>query len=75
VSTRQLSKNRRYAILVIAIIAMLLPGQDPVTMTLQMVPMYALFEGSILLSWFMDRRARRSADAPAEPEYATTDQD
>jgi sec-independent protein translocase protein TatC len=75
ISTRQLTKNRRYAILVIAIIAMILPGQDPVTMTLMMLPMYVLFEGSILLSWLMDRRARRSAAAPAEPEYATTDQD
>jgi sec-independent protein translocase protein TatC len=75
ISTRQLSKNRRYAVLVIAIVAMVLPGQDPVTMMLQMVPMYVLFEGSILLSWLMDRRARRSAASPAEPEYATTDQD
>ncbi|WP_028057321.1 twin-arginine translocase subunit TatC [Candidatus Solirubrobacter pratensis] len=88
VTTRQLSKNRRYAVLVIAIIAMVLPGQDPVTMTLMMVPMYVLFEGSILISWLMDRRERRraaaeeeSADAgdedqsPREPEYATLDQD
>jgi len=87
VTTRQLSKNRRYAILVIAIIAMVLPGQDPVTMTLMMVPMYVLFEGSILISWLMDRRDRRRAvaaeeSAPGEqdasspePEYATIDQD
>ena len=32
VTPRQLRKNRRYAILVIAVVAMLLPGQDPVTM-------------------------------------------
>jgi sec-independent protein translocase protein TatC len=88
VSTRQLSKNRRYAVLVIAVIAMVLPGQDPVTMTMMMVPMYVLFEGSILISWLMDRRERRraaaeeeSADAgdddssPREHEYATLDQD
>ena len=89
VTTRQLRKNRRYAILAIAIIAMILPGQDPVTMTLMMVPMYVLFEGSILISWLMDRRARRTAAAEEEsvdddddqdlssrePEYATLDQD
>jgi sec-independent protein translocase protein TatC len=87
VTTRQLRKNRRYAILVIAVIAMLLPGQDPVTMTMMMVPMYVLFEGSILLSWLMDRRDRRRAVAEEEsddddedltsrePEYATLDQD
>jgi sec-independent protein translocase protein TatC len=87
VTTRQLRKNRRYAILVIAVIAMLLPGQDPVTMTMMMVPMYVLFEGSILLSWLMDRRDRRRAAeeesvddddedlSSREPEYATLDQD
>ena len=66
ITTRQLSKNRRYAVLVIAVVAMVLPGQDPVTMTLMMVPMYVLFETSILLSWLMDRRARRAAARDAE---------
>jgi sec-independent protein translocase protein TatC len=89
VTTRQLSKNRRYAILVIAIIAMVLPGQDPVTMSLQMVPMYILFESSILISWVLDRRDRarvRAAaaeaspddeigDTPSEPDLVTSDQD
>jgi sec-independent protein translocase protein TatC len=88
ITTRQLSKNRRYAFLAIAVIAMVLPGQDPVTMTMMMVPMYVLFEGSILISWLMDRRDRRAAaadeesaddddDPPSsrEPEYATLDQD
>jgi sec-independent protein translocase protein TatC len=66
ITTRQLNKNRRYAILAIAVIAMVLPGQDPVTMTLMMVPMYVLYEASILLSWLMDRRARRAAARDAE---------
>jgi sec-independent protein translocase protein TatC len=51
------------------------------------VPMYVLFEGSILISWLMDRRdLRRAAEeeesgggdddsASREPEYATLDQD
>src|SRR3954454_17906205 len=60
VTTSQLAHNRRYAILAIAVLAMLLPGQDPVTMTMLMAPMYVLFEGSILLSWLLDRRAARS---------------
>src|SRR3954452_1370287 len=88
VTTRQLSKNRRYAILAIAVSAMLLPGQDPVTNQILIVPMYVLFEGSILISWLMDRRDRRRAAeeeesggdddedaASREPEYATLDQD
>src|SRR3954449_5531861 len=76
VSTSQLAHNRRYAILVIAVLAMLLPGQDPVTMTMLMAPMYVLFEASILFSRLLDRRDARAAvdDAP-ESELVTTDQD
>jgi sec-independent protein translocase protein TatC len=81
VSTSQLAHNRRYAILIIAVTAMLLPGQDPITMALMMAPMYVLFEASILFSWLLDRRAGR-ADAELdeesgdpEPELVTTDQD
>jgi sec-independent protein translocase protein TatC len=88
ISTSQLAHNRRYAILAIAVLAMLLPGQDPVTMSMMMAPMYVLFEGSILLSWLLDRRAR-TMDADAleedssdedessdlEPVHVTRDQD
>ena len=79
VTTRQLAHNRRYAILIIAITAMLLPGQDPITMAMMMAPMYVLFEASILFSWLLDRRAGRAADedlvSSAEPEHVTLDQD
>ncbi len=52
VTPRQLRKNRRYAIVGIAVIAMLLPGVDPVTTLIEMVPMLLLYELSILLaSW------------------------
>jgi sec-independent protein translocase protein TatC len=50
VTPRQLAKNRRYAILVIAVVAMLLPGTDPVTMLICMAPLYLLFEFSVLLA-------------------------
>jgi sec-independent protein translocase protein TatC len=60
VTPRQLRKNRRYAILVIAVVAMLLPGQDPVTMLLLMAPLVVLFEGSILLAALVDRRVERN---------------
>jgi sec-independent protein translocase protein TatC len=40
ISTSQLTRNRRYAILIIAVLAMLLPGQDPITMATMMGPMY-----------------------------------
>jgi sec-independent protein translocase protein TatC len=74
VTPRQLRKNRRYAILVIAIVAMLLPGQDPVTMCLLMAPLIVLFEGSILLAALVDRRAAR-ARAREEAELADSDDD
>jgi sec-independent protein translocase protein TatC len=50
VSVRQLTRNRRYAYLIIAIVAAALPGVDPVSMLLEMVPLLALFELSILIA-------------------------
>jgi sec-independent protein translocase protein TatC len=60
ISTAQLRSNRRYAFLIIAVIAMLLPGQDPVTMIVLMLPLLVLYEGSILVSSLLDRRAARA---------------
>jgi sec-independent protein translocase protein TatC len=59
----KLRKNRRYAILVIAIVAALLPTIDPVTMLLEMVPLLVLFELSILLA---SAFGRPSEDAEAD---------
>jgi sec-independent protein translocase protein TatC len=79
ISTSGLRRNRRYAFLIIAVVAMVLPGQDPVTMMLEMVPMYLLYEGSILISALVDRRARRARareEATArDPELLGLDQD
>jgi sec-independent protein translocase protein TatC len=47
---RQLSKNRRYAYLILAIVAMALPGTDPVTMLVELVPLLLLYELSIVLA-------------------------
>ena len=46
----QFSKNRRYAYLIIAIVAAALPGVDPVSMIIEMVPLLILFELSILIA-------------------------
>jgi sec-independent protein translocase protein TatC len=78
ISTRQLRANRRYAVLVIAVIAMAMPGQDPVTMLIMMVPLLVLYEGSILVASLLDRRARNHAHATGEPsddELDLTDSD
>lgn len=55
VSVAQLSANRRYAYLAIAVLAAALPGVDPITMLIEMVPLLALYELSILLARAFDR--------------------
>jgi sec-independent protein translocase protein TatC len=50
VKVRQLTENRRYAYLGCAIIAAALPGVDPVSMLLEMAPLIALYELSIVLA-------------------------
>ncbi len=61
ITPAQLRKNRRYAIVVIAIVAALLPGVDPVTTLIEMVPMLLLYELSILLAAWATRRAGTAA--------------
>ncbi len=63
------SKNRRYAYLIIAIIAAALPGVDPISMLIEMVPLLVLFELSILLArWFGRPREGASAAEPSTQE-------
>jgi sec-independent protein translocase protein TatC len=82
ITPRQLRSGRRYALVIIAVIAALLPGQDPVTMLMLMLPLLVLYEGSILFASLLDRRVRRarlreeaalatagdSGDLPNDPE-------
>jgi sec-independent protein translocase protein TatC len=55
-SVRQLAKNRRYALLACGAVAAFLPG-DAFTMLLETVPLYLLFELSLLIARFAERRA------------------
>jgi sec-independent protein translocase protein TatC len=50
VTPSQLAHNRRYAYLAIAVLAAALPGVDPVSMLIEMVPLLVLFELSILIA-------------------------
>ncbi len=59
ITPAQLRRNRRYAIAVCAAVAALLPG-DAVTMLLETVPLYALFELSVLVAAVVARRERRA---------------
>jgi sec-independent protein translocase protein TatC len=74
VTPRQLRKGRRYAWVIIAIVAALLPGQDPVTMLILMTPLLVLYEGSILFASLLDRRVARARDRE-EAEAAAADDD
>jgi sec-independent protein translocase protein TatC len=67
VTPDQLAHNRRYAILIIAVVAMLLPGTDPITMLISMAPLYVLFELSLLLARWLGRpKDDDSSTLPAE---------
>ena len=68
VTPAQLASNRRYAFLVIAVLAMLLPGTDPITMLISMVPLLILYEFSILLARAFGRPRTESAEPPVEAE-------
>jgi sec-independent protein translocase protein TatC len=68
----KLRRNRRIGYVLVAVLAVALPGVDPVTTTLEMLPLMVLFELSIWLSVLFDRRRRRSKalrDLEWEREY------
>jgi Tat protein translocase TatC len=49
-SAEKLRRSRRYAIVIIVVLASLLPTLDPITLLLESIPFYLLFELSILLA-------------------------
>ena len=70
VTPKQLARNRRYAYLILAVVAMLLPGTDPVTMLIELAPLLVLFEFSLILARLLRHAggaARRSAPEPEPP--------
>jgi len=60
ITSRQLRKNRRIGYFIVAVVALGLPGPDPVTTALELLPMWVLFEGSIWLAVFSERRAAKA---------------
>ena len=73
VTPHQLRHNRRYAILACGAVAAFLPG-DVITLVLETVPLYLLFEVSVLVacSWRERRRERRLA-TPGVPAHPGTE--
>ena len=66
-TSRALRRNRRKGYFIVSAVALALPGPDPVTTALELLPMWVLFEGSIWLAVIAERRAARLtvAGAPA----------
>jgi sec-independent protein translocase protein TatC len=62
VTPRQLRRNRRWAVLACCLVAAVLPG-DAITMLLETLPLYGLFELSVLIAAVGERRAHRRAAA------------
>jgi len=62
-SSAKLRRNRRIGYVVMAAIAVALPGVDPVTTTMEMIPLMLLFECSIWLSVLLERRQAAPREA------------
>jgi sec-independent protein translocase protein TatC len=69
ITPEQLAKNRRYAYVILVIVAMLLPGTDPITMLIEAVPLVVLYEASVLLA----RAFGRPPEEAAESEIAVSE--
>jgi sec-independent protein translocase protein TatC len=67
-SSRKLRKNRRIGYAVMAVLAVALPGVDPITTTLEMIPLIVLYEASIWMAVLLDHRtaAARAASPVSE---------
>ena len=59
VSSRRLRRNRRFGYGICIIVGVLLPGVDWVSMTLEILPILVLFEGSIWAAVVFERRWTR----------------
>jgi sec-independent protein translocase protein TatC len=67
ITARTLTVNWRYAVVLIAVIAAALPGVDPVTLTLETIPLVLLYVASIVLLKIVEHRAaKRQAAELAE---------
>ena len=64
-TSQRLRHTRRLGYFIVAAVAVALPGIDPVTTTLEAIPLFVLYEGSIWLSVLMERYWMR---APSEPD-------
>jgi sec-independent protein translocase protein TatC len=71
-TTAKLRRNRRIGYVIVAAVAVALPGVDPVTTLLEMAPLMILFECSIWLAVLFERRWR-SREAASEAAFQAGD--
>lgn len=64
ITAGQLRRNRRYAVLACGLVAAVLPG-DAITMLLETLPLYLLFELGVLIAGISERRAARAGSGQA----------
>ncbi len=65
ITSQTLTLNWRYATVLIAVIVAALPGVDPVTMAMEMLPLVLLYLASIVMLKIVERRDRRRTREPA----------
>ena len=58
-SSSTLRSHRRYAVVVLTVLGALLPGTDPVSTLLETLPLFALYEATIVLLRVSERRRAR----------------
>ncbi len=67
--TRTLRRSRRMGYFIVCCVGVALPGVDPVTTTLETIPLLVLYEASIWASVLLERRSARASSAPLEPQH------
>lgn len=72
ITVEQLRNFRRYAVVIMFVLsAFVTPTQDPFTMLLMAIPLILLYEGSILISNFIEKKRRKEYEA----EFGSWDED
>jgi sec-independent protein translocase protein TatC len=56
---------RRHAIVALAVLAAALPGVDPISMIMELLPLLVLYEFSIVLARMTERRSAEEDDLDA----------
>ncbi|MEO6712973.1 MAG: twin-arginine translocase subunit TatC [Mycobacteriales bacterium] len=67
VNSRMLRTYRKYAIVALAVLAAALPGVDPVSMVMELIPLLVLYEFSIVLAKVAERKTSDEDDLDAVP--------